>query len=369
MPLRTAEQGPSICQSAFEPGCDPASEACAASREAQGPPASEEGARKVQKAGERSGAEPEPPPELQFRPGPEHDPRMMRGPGSCHGSDKGARRLPDYLPQPRSRDDERHANGGLVAVLRALLPRYQERVSLAGAPPCHVGVVVIAVSTGGPSALEKMLPSLPFDLEVPVLIVQHMPKLFTGPLTLRLEGLCVLPVREAQNGERIGPRAIWVAPGDAHMETLRGLDGVSTRIRLHQGACLNSCRPSADYLFRSAARVYGAGTLAVVMTGMGADGLDGARAIRAAGGQVIAQDEASSAVWGMPGRVVEAGLADATVSLEMMAAEIIRRVRRRPLRTASEERQAVEAGSRTLEEAGERRFEKRATREVLHGVL
>jgi two-component system, chemotaxis family, protein-glutamate methylesterase/glutaminase len=154
-----------------------------------------------------------------------------------------------------------------------------------------------------------------------VLIVQHMPKLFTGALAERLNRLCRMPVREAAAGDSFGAGGIWLAPGDSHMEI-----GANSTIRLHQGPMLNSCKPSVDYLFRSAAEVYGGSTLALIMTGMGADGVDGADAIHAAGGTVLAQDQASSAVWGMPGRVARAGLADAVLPLGSLANELVQRV-------------------------------------------
>lgn len=189
----------------------------------------------------------------------------------------------------------------------------------------RIEVVTIAVSTGGPSALETMLPRLPADFAVPVLIVQHMPKLFTGALAERLDRLCCLPVHQARDGALIQPGTIWLAPGDAHLEIAQGTAG--TRVaRLHQGPMLNSCRPSADYLFRSAAQMLGAGTLALVMTGMGSDGFDGAQQVREEGGTVLAQDEATSAVWGMPGRVSRGGLAAATLPLSELAGELVKRV-------------------------------------------
>ncbi len=204
----------------------------------------------------------------------------------------------------------------------------------------HAEVVVIAVSTGGPSALEVLLPALPSDFPVPVLIVQHMPKLFTSALAERLSKLCRLRVREASAGEPVRRGTIWLAPGDAHMEIG---NGAGPSIRLHRGAPLNSCMPSANYLFSSAARVYGPSTLAVVMTGMGADGLDGARAIHAAGGTVLAQDEATSAVWGMPARVVNAGLAHETVPLGSLARVLCERVQGvRPLMPEGDTQKGME---------------------------
>lgn len=196
----------------------------------------------------------------------------------------------------------------------------------------RVEVVVIGVSTGGPAALEQLLPRLPEDFPVPVLIVQHMPKLFTGVLAERLDRCCPLRVEEAYHGAPIKPGTIWLAPGDAHMEVMLRPIGESelsrgAAIKLHWQEPLHHCRPSVDYLFHSAARFYGAGTLALILTGMGSDGLDGAREIRAKGGAILAQDEASSAVWGMPGRVTESGIAAATLPLLGLAHEINQRVK------------------------------------------
>ncbi|HZY62063.1 MAG TPA: chemotaxis-specific protein-glutamate methyltransferase CheB [Edaphobacter sp.] len=199
-----------------------------------------------------------------------------------------------------------------------------------------IEVVVIGLSTGGPSALENLLPRLPASFAVPVLIVQHMPKLFTGALAERLDRCCSLRVMQAYEGAPITPGTIWLAPGDSHMEIAprwSGFDvrdkansGRAARVKLHQQAPLNHCRPSVDYLFRSAANIYGPGTLALMMTGMGADGLDGACTVHQAGGTVLAQDEATSAVWGMPGRVVEAGIARAVLPLQAIAGELRQRV-------------------------------------------
>jgi two-component system, chemotaxis family, protein-glutamate methylesterase/glutaminase len=199
-----------------------------------------------------------------------------------------------------------------------------------------VEVVVIGLSTGGPSALEQLLPQLPADFPVPVLIVQHMPKVFTAALAERLDKCCALHVEQAYDSAPLRAGTVWLAPGGSHMEVaLRAVmssDGERSgrvregRVRLHQQELLNHCRPSVDYLFHSAARMYGAGTLALVMTGMGADGLNGARAVHERGGVVLAQDEATSAVWGMPGRVTEAGIASATLPLSAIATALRRRV-------------------------------------------
>ena len=193
--------------------------------------------------------------------------------------------------------------------------------------PTRTEVIVIGVSTGGPLALEMMLPTLPPDLPVPVLIVQHMPRLFTGALAERLDRRCALRVKEAYESAMPEAGTIWLAPGDLHMEVVRTVvDGLETvRVCLHQEQPLNYCRPSVDHLFNSAAAVYGAGTLAVVMTGMGADGLAGARRVHEVGGTVLAQDQKTSVVWGMPGRVTQAGIASATLPLMLLGEELTRR--------------------------------------------
>jgi two-component system chemotaxis response regulator CheB len=264
-----------------------------------------------------------------------------------------ARGASDYVMKPSA---QRNLDAALLSLSQQLLPKIaalasgvnrrwrrtgQERIDRArpstgqergGAP---IELVVIGLSTGGPSALEQLLPKLRPEFPVPILIVQHMPKLFTGALAERLDKCCALRVEEAYDGAVIRSGRIWLAPGDAHMEVAqRGpalgegdTDGARRgRVRLHQREPLNHCRPSVDYLFHSAARVYGAGTLALVMTGMGADGLEGARAIHERGGVVLAQDEATSAVWGMPGRVSEAGIANATLPLGALAGELEHRV-------------------------------------------
>lgn len=196
--------------------------------------------------------------------------------------------------------------------------------------PTRVEVLVVGVSTGGPAALEVMLPQLAVNLPVPVLIVQHMPKLFTGALAERLDQCCALQVREAYEGAVPMPGTVWLAPGDVHMEirmTRRTDDGAGVvRVSLHPESPVNYCRPSVDRLFESAVDVYGAGTLAMVMTGMGADGLAGARRVHSAGGSVLAQDEGTSVVWGMPGRVAQAGIASATLPLSMLAGEVTQRI-------------------------------------------
>jgi len=187
-----------------------------------------------------------------------------------------------------------------------------------------VEVLVIGASTGGPNALTEVLEALPADFQVPVLIVQHLPKNFTKFFAQRLDAACALTVREATNGTRIAPGTVWIAPGDLHLETHSTARGVE--LATTDGPLVNSCRPAADVLFRTAARCYGAATLAVVLTGMGQDGLDGCRKIREVGGQIIVQDKATSVVWGMPGQVTEAGLAEAVLPISEVGGDVVRRV-------------------------------------------
>jgi two-component system, chemotaxis family, protein-glutamate methylesterase/glutaminase len=187
----------------------------------------------------------------------------------------------------------------------------------------RVDAVVVAISTGGPNALTTVFPHLPRDLPVPLLVVQHMPPVFTRILAERLASKSRIGVEEAAAGNAVVPGRAYLAPGDHHLTVARGQAGV--RLETNQAAHENSCRPSADCLFRSAAEVYGEHVLAVVMTGMGQDGLRGCQRIYAGGGQIIIQDEASSVVWGMPGAVARAGLADAIVALDDLAGEIVRR--------------------------------------------
>ncbi|MBD2439480.1 chemotaxis response regulator protein-glutamate methylesterase [Nostoc sp. FACHB-110] len=188
----------------------------------------------------------------------------------------------------------------------------------------RVDVVAIGVSTGGPNALTTLLSALPADFPVPILIVQHMPPMFTQLLAERLSSKCQIPVAEAVPGVVLKPGQAWIAPGDFHLIVERDADAV--RLAIHQAPPENSCRPSVDVLLRSVAQVYGAAAIAVILTGMGQDGLHGCQFIREAGGQVLAQDQASSVVWGMPGFVVNAGLANQIVPLEQMASVIMQRI-------------------------------------------
>jgi len=182
--------------------------------------------------------------------------------------------------------------------------------------------VVIGVSTGGPPALATLMPMFPSNFRPPILIVQHMPPVFTRLLAERLQTLTKLRVHEATQGMQVEGGNVYIAPGDYHMKVAR--KGTSIITTLDQSEPENSCRPAVDVLFRSAADVWGGSAMAVILTGMGRDGLRGIERLRAVGSYVIAQDEASSVVWGMPGAVVTAALADSVVDLKCVVPEIQR---------------------------------------------
>ncbi|MEZ0344169.1 MAG: chemotaxis response regulator protein-glutamate methylesterase [Caldimicrobium sp.] len=174
-------------------------------------------------------------------------------------------------------------------------------------------VLGIGVSTGGPQTLTEIFKELPGDFPAPILIVQHMPPLFTKQLAERLDKITPLKVKEAENGEPVKEGMVYIAPGDYHMVVKK--ENNQKIIHLHQGPPKNNCRPSVDVLFESLAEVYNGTCLALVLTGMGRDGAEGAQLIKKKGGAVIAQDAQSSIVYGMPRAVIESGLADEVLSL------------------------------------------------------
>ena len=188
--------------------------------------------------------------------------------------------------------------------------------------PARAEIVAIGTSTGGPRALATLLEGLPGDFPVPIVIVQHMPPIFTRLLAERLGTRTSLRCAEGTEGAALRPGQIWIAPGDHHMILER--EGTEIRIRLTNDPPVHSCRPAVDPLFFSVADVFGPAALGVVLTGMGHDGYKGCERIRGSGGAVLAQDELSSVVWGMPGIVARSGLADKVVPLDEIAAEIVR---------------------------------------------
>lgn len=186
-------------------------------------------------------------------------------------------------------------------------------------------VVVIGVSTGGPQGLKAIVPRLPGDFPVPVAIVLHMPIGYTEAYARRLDELSALNVIEARDGERVRPGVVLIAPAGRHLTFHRNSDG-TVIARLDVTPLDTPHRPSVDVMFQSAAEVYGERVLAIVMTGMGADGREGAAWIKARGGTVLTESEETCVVYGMPRAVVEAGLSDDAVPLDRLASSIVERL-------------------------------------------
>nr|WP_260408517.1 chemotaxis response regulator protein-glutamate methylesterase [Planomonospora venezuelensis] len=185
-------------------------------------------------------------------------------------------------------------------------------------------VVAVGCSTGGPDALTKVVSALPASFPLPIVVVQHMPQVFTKMFAERLDRSAPLKVVEAGSGMAVQPGTVYIAPGDYHMEVVRRGGGVFTH--LQQGPPENFCRPAVDVLFRSVADVYGGATLGVILTGMGQDGKRGSEGLVAKGAEIVAQDEATSVVWGMPGAVAGAGLAHSILPLNEISHHLINRV-------------------------------------------
>jgi two-component system chemotaxis response regulator CheB len=221
-------------------------------------------------------------------------------------------RMPALAPRPRGNTGTPLVADGPIRLSRPSGPR----------PP--VEIIAIGASTGGPNALAMLLTQLPAEFPVPIVIVQHMLATFTRHFAERLATQCRIQIVEANVGDALVPGCAYIARGDHHLlvERRTGRAGLA----MNQGEVENFCRPAVDVLFRSVAQLYGASALAVVLTGMGHDGLLGCAAIRDAGGDVIVQDEATSVVWGMPGFVARAGLASQVMPLELLGGEIRRRV-------------------------------------------
>lgn len=257
-------------------------------------------------------------------------------------------RLPRLLARPAGRSTAPHvpcaqpivaplAAGSVESVRmphrsRSGRPPSSQRITPPPAPP-HIatsrpllGVLAIASSTGGPAALAAVLSELPASFPLPVVIAQHMPPMFTRLLAERLSMRCPLAVHEAAGGEILRPGTAWIAPGDHHMVLEQGPAGLE--LRLNQEPPENSCRPSADVLLRSVATACGENTIALVLTGMGHDGLNGCRWIKERHGRVLAQDQETSVVWGMPGYVARAGIADRVLPLQHVASELLRMTNR-----------------------------------------
>jgi two-component system chemotaxis response regulator CheB len=202
-------------------------------------------------------------------------------------------------------------------------------IKLRPAPNQIPDVIAIGSSTGGPQALFEVLGHLGTDVKQPILITQHMPATFTALLAEHITKASKIPASEAKDGEIIMPGRIYVAPGEHHMVVERGKTG--NHVRLNTDPPENFCRPAVDPMLRSMAKIYGSRLLVVILTGMGADGQKGSAVVTEAGGSVIAQDEATSVVWGMPGAVATAGLCSAVLPLP----EIAGYLRKLVMRTAA----------------------------------
>jgi two-component system chemotaxis response regulator CheB len=200
-----------------------------------------------------------------------------------------------------------------------------EPLVLRGVPTQAPEILVIGSSTGGPQALLELLKELPRKARIPILIVQHMPAAFTGILAAHITRLCDLDAAEAVDGARLEPGRVYVAPGNFHMVV-----DAARALRINQEPPENYCRPSVDPTLRSLAAVFGNRVLAVILTGMGSDGLKGCKAVVEAGGTVIAQDKATSVVWGMPGAVAMAGLCSAVLPLAEIGPRLKPYLTRRP---------------------------------------
>jgi two-component system chemotaxis response regulator CheB len=199
------------------------------------------------------------------------------------------------------------------------------RPPLPTGPAAPIDAVCIGCSTGGPNALVELFAHLPPHPPTPFFIVQHMPPLFTAMLAERLGKVSALRFYEAKHDQTIEPGCVYVAPGGHHLEIRRDARG-TPKAFLHDDAAENSCRPAVDVLFRSAAAAYGCNCLGVILTGMGQDGLRGCELLREKNARILAQDEATSVVWGMPGAVTHAGLAEKVLPLNQIAGEISRRL-------------------------------------------
>jgi two-component system chemotaxis response regulator CheB len=264
--------------------------------------------------------------------------------GACATLDALAAGASDYVTKPSNvagvAEAQQNIRDQLIPKLKALTGTRRAAAALHRPTPpppprphrARTGpfaVLAIGCSTGGPDALAHVLPALTGDLPVPVVVVQHMPALFTNLLAQRLEARCAVTVREACDGDVLAPGTALIAPGGRHLVVRR--EGAAVVARITDDPPENFCRPAVDVLFRSVAAVFGDRVLAAVLTGMGRDGALGARVIREAGGEVVVQDEATSVVWGMPGAVAMSGLADRVLPLPGIGPDLDGALARGPL--------------------------------------
>ncbi len=257
----------------------------------------------------------------------------------------------DFIPKPQSgtmAENKEAVKAALEPILKAFDRTRQVKARLRGkvasAPSAprqavrpalraskfaqgHTGkssIIGVGISTGGPNALAHMLPKLPPDINVPVVVVQHMPPMFTQSLAKSLDAKCALRVSEATNGESLKPNHVYIAPGGKQMKIVAGADGQQRVIKITNDPPENSCRPSVDYLFRSLAELYVGRATGVIMTGMGSDGTAGLRLMKNNGALVIAQDEATCVVFGMPKEPIEQGIVDVISPLGRISKEILK---------------------------------------------
>jgi two-component system chemotaxis response regulator CheB len=220
----------------------------------------------------------------------------------------------------------------LIETVKAMagvkLVRHRPERSVAATPPLrtvvregarHYRLVAMAASTGGPAALNRILSDLPREFPIPIVAVQHISLGFAGGLASWLDTTCALRVTVAEQGAPLAPGTIYLAPDGRHL----GVSPAATLV-LSDEPPIGGFRPSATFLFRSVAKTYGSSAVAVILTGMGQDGVEGLRTLRAAGGHVIAQDETSAVVFGMPGAAISAGLADSVLPVTSIADRLVR---------------------------------------------
>ena len=262
----------------------------------------------------------------------------------------------DFIPKPQAgtmAENKAAVKGALAPMLKAFERSRQiksqlsllSRTQVVRRPPASMpirtisskmagrsesaSIIGIGISTGGPNALAKMLPKIPGDIGVPIVIVQHMPPLFTRSLANSLNNKCEIEVKEAVNGEPVLPNVAYIAPGGMQMKIVAGADGKQRVIKISNDPPENNCKPSVDYLFRSIADHYVGRATGVIMTGMGSDGAKGLKLMKNNGATVIAQDESSCVVFGMPKEPIESGVADVVAPLDLIAAEILKTVQYR----------------------------------------
>jgi len=244
----------------------------------------------------------------------ETSPHVSAVESAAHGSPPPEKIYRPVYVRPPVPDTAGIAGAALSGILPAERRIYKK--------PARIDVVAIGVSTGGPNALQEIIPKLIADFPVPILAVQHMPPMFTASLATRLNSLSAIKVVEAEEGRTVEKGVMYIAPGGRHLTVKK--DRLNTKvIALSDSPPVNSCRPSVDVLFQSVAEAYGGNSLAVILTGMGNDGVAGVSAMRRGGAYSIVQDEKSSVIWGMPGAVVEAGYANEIVPLDRMALRIM----------------------------------------------